>query len=266
MGVTAHAQDHTNDAEAHYIMALDRLTAAGDSVLAGAVHLYLASILAQRDDLGAAARHVQAALKGSAHLRNGWLLSYCARSALLGGYPGSRDLAERARLVGAADALRQATGAQLILWMPFDEDQMRGTLGARLSDEEWEAAYRAGRSLSPGEVVRIALRVLDEVAADASRSSSHEPAPGAGRSQSSTAGAVPTTSLPPAVPGTYNALSAREREVLRLVAQGLGNKAIARQLIISTHTVNYHLNQIFNKLGVDTRAQAVALAMRRGLL
>jgi DNA-binding NarL/FixJ family response regulator len=54
--------------------------------------------------------------------------------------------------------------------------------------------------------------------------------------------------------------------VLRLVAQGLGNKAIAHQLIISPSTVNYHLIQIFNKLVVDTRAQAVAVAAQRRLL
>jgi ATP/maltotriose-dependent transcriptional regulator MalT len=61
-------------------------------------------------------------------------------------------------------------------------------------------------------------------------------------------------------------LTEREREVLRLVAEGFGNKAIAHQLIISPSTVNYHLIQIFNKLVVDTRAQAVAVAAQRGLL
>jgi DNA-binding NarL/FixJ family response regulator len=61
-------------------------------------------------------------------------------------------------------------------------------------------------------------------------------------------------------------LSEREQEVLRLVAEGLSNKAIGRQLFISASTVNYHLTSIFNKLGVDTRAQAVAIAGRRSLL
>ncbi len=61
-------------------------------------------------------------------------------------------------------------------------------------------------------------------------------------------------------------LSKREWEVLRLVAQGLPNKAIARQLFISASTVNYHLTSVFHKLAVDTRAQAVAVAGRHGLL
>jgi len=61
-------------------------------------------------------------------------------------------------------------------------------------------------------------------------------------------------------------LTEREIEVLRLVAQGLSSKLIARQLAIAPGTVNYHLATAFNKLGVDTRAQAVALATQRGLL
>jgi NarL family two-component system response regulator YdfI len=61
-------------------------------------------------------------------------------------------------------------------------------------------------------------------------------------------------------------LTEREIEVLRLVAQGLSSKLIARQLSITPGTVNYHLATVFNKLGVDTRAQAVAVATQRGLL
>ena len=61
-------------------------------------------------------------------------------------------------------------------------------------------------------------------------------------------------------------LSEREQEVLRLVAQGLSSKAIGRQLFLSPSTVSYHLTSVFNKLGVNTRAQAVAVAAERGLL
>jgi len=61
-------------------------------------------------------------------------------------------------------------------------------------------------------------------------------------------------------------LSPREREVLRLLAQGLANKQIARSLTITERTVKFHVTSILNKLGADNRAQAVALAARRGLL
>ena len=62
------------------------------------------------------------------------------------------------------------------------------------------------------------------------------------------------------------ALSGRERQVLRLVAQGLSNKQIARQLTITERTVKFHMTSIFNKLGAENRAQAIAVAAERGLL
>jgi DNA-binding NarL/FixJ family response regulator len=61
-------------------------------------------------------------------------------------------------------------------------------------------------------------------------------------------------------------LSEREREVLRLVADGLPTKQIARTLSIAERTVKFHVNSIFHKLGAENRAQAVALAAQRGLL
>lgn len=61
-------------------------------------------------------------------------------------------------------------------------------------------------------------------------------------------------------------LTEREREVLRLVEQGLSNKVIGRQMFISDRTISQHLTSVFNKLSVNTRAQAVALALHRGLI
>ena len=63
-----------------------------------------------------------------------------------------------------------------------------------------------------------------------------------------------------------NPLSEREREVLRLVAQGLPSKQIGRELALAERTIKAHVTGAFNKLGADTRAQAVALAIERGLL
>ena len=54
--------------------------------------------------------------------------------------------------------------------------------------------------------------------------------------------------------------------MLRLVAEGLNNQAIAERLFVSDHTVHRHLANILNKLSVSTRAAAVAQAARRGLL
>jgi DNA-binding NarL/FixJ family response regulator len=61
-------------------------------------------------------------------------------------------------------------------------------------------------------------------------------------------------------------LTAREREVLRLIAEGRPGKQIAQALSISERTVKFHTASLIRKLGADNRAQAVALAAQRGLL
>jgi DNA-binding CsgD family transcriptional regulator len=61
-------------------------------------------------------------------------------------------------------------------------------------------------------------------------------------------------------------LTAREVEVLRLVAVGRTNRAIAKALVISDHTVRRHLQNIFNKIGVSSRAAATAFAFQRDLV
>lgn len=61
-------------------------------------------------------------------------------------------------------------------------------------------------------------------------------------------------------------LSAREREVLELVAKGTSNRAVAAELFISEATVKTHLTHIYGKLGVKDRAAAVAVGYDRGIL
>jgi DNA-binding NarL/FixJ family response regulator len=61
-------------------------------------------------------------------------------------------------------------------------------------------------------------------------------------------------------------LSGREVEVIRLVAQGLSNRAIAAALFLTEATVKTHLNRLYRKLGADNRTSAVSEAVRRGLV
>lgn len=61
-------------------------------------------------------------------------------------------------------------------------------------------------------------------------------------------------------------LTDRERDVLRLMAEGASNEEIGRALFISVGTVKYHVNHILSKLGVEDRTQAVITALRRGLV
>ncbi|MFD5256273.1 response regulator [Streptomyces bobili] len=71
---------------------------------------------------------------------------------------------------------------------------------------------------------------------------------------------------PKAPVGPPDGLTAREIEVLVLIAGGLSNQEIARQLQVSTATVKTHINNMFTKTGLNDRAQAVLYAFRKGLV
>ena len=74
----------------------------------------------------------------------------------------------------------------------------------------------------------------------------------------------PPAGVPPQT--TVEALSAREREVLQLIANGATNEEIARRLVVSPNTVKSHVKNIYGKLDAGNRTQAVARARALGLL
>ena len=113
-----------------------------------------------------------------------------------------------------------------------------GALGYHLKDSEPEELVRAIRQVYTGESALhpvIARKVLQEL------------------------------TRPPEVPLTPDPLTHREVEILRLVAQGLGNPEIADKLVISEATVRTHVSNILNKLHLASRTQAALYALRAGL-
>ena len=67
-------------------------------------------------------------------------------------------------------------------------------------------------------------------------------------------------------PETYDGLTAREVQILQLLANGMPNKQIAHRLGISEKTVRNHVSNIYQKLGIYDRAHAVIYAIRKGLI
>jgi DNA-binding NarL/FixJ family response regulator len=65
---------------------------------------------------------------------------------------------------------------------------------------------------------------------------------------------------------TNHALTEREKQILKLIAQGLTNKSISRQLVIAEATVENHIHSIFEKLNISNRSQATAYAFQNGLV
>jgi DNA-binding NarL/FixJ family response regulator len=128
---------------------------------------------------------------------------------------------------------------------------------ALLLEEEFldagHAAFRGGAAaLLPWPIGSATLaRALESLACGFRLIPRHSPGPGN----------APSAAMAPA---SFAPLSPRERDLLELVAAGLSNKGIARNLDLSINTVKYHLASIFEKLGVRTRAEAVSEAARRG--
>jgi predicted ATPase/DNA-binding CsgD family transcriptional regulator len=110
-----------------------------------------------------------------------------------------------------------------------------------LGPSEAEAAWITGQAMSLDEALKFAIETSDDS----------------------------LVARPPAATNRNSArpyrLTAREIEVLRLVAAGHSNRSIAGQLVLSERTVAHHVDSIFSKLGVSSRAAATALALRSGL-
>ena len=154
---------------------------------------------------------------------------------------GARGQAEEAaRLYGMADAWHEASGRPALPADGAGHDRDVAVVRATLGASRFAAIRAEGRALPLDQAVPW----VDAGAAPA-------PAPPLG----------PTPRRSQDGP-----LSPRELDVLRLVAAGLSNKRIGKALYISEGTVKFHIASIFAKLGADTRAQAVALATRRGLI
>ncbi len=119
-------------------------------------------------------------------------------------------------------------------------------------------ALRAGvRAVLPRDVTPEQLRAALEAAA-AGLVVVH-PAELGAVLPATVASSVPVEDLP-------EPLTRREREVLQMLAAGLANKEIAARLVISDHTVKFHVASILGKLGASTRTEAVSAGIRRGLV
>src|SRR5262249_14362931 len=119
-------------------------------------------------------------------------------------------------------------------------DQAVATVRAALGEETFDAARAAGRSLTLDDARAEALAAVQQ-RPDCETATASKPQPG-------------------------GLLSAREQEVLGLVAAGLTNKQIADRLVIAEGTAKFHLTALLNKLGADNRTQAVAHAQRQRLV
>lgn len=149
--------------------------------------------------------------------------------------------------IAALEHIRRAwPQIAVIILTTYNEDELMirglraGARGYLLKDADVEVLLQAIERVARGEML-YQPEVMERVLRHAERA---------------------VTSLPPKQPG----LTPRELDVLAGVARGERTKEIARRLGVSERTAWAYLTTIYNKLGVDSRASAVAVAMERGLL
>ena len=191
----------------------------------------------QGDDAGAAPQIGRALVvfreladrEATAHLLEGiaWLVQRSGRAETA------------ARLLGAAAGLRAADGIPLALLHREGHDPATAETRAALGDAAFGAAWAAGAALPVEDAVAEALAAIGEPDSPAQ----NEPDDAADAIR----------------------LTPRERDVLRLLAEGRSDREIATALSLSTRTVGWHVSHLLAKLGVESRTAAAAYAFRHGL-
>jgi predicted ATPase/DNA-binding CsgD family transcriptional regulator len=246
------AAGDADTAQARLDESLRLYRAVGDTLGVAIVLTRQAELARDRGDLGRALSLLTESLELARELAGNRRFILHAAEVVADLAAGAGDPGSIARLLAAADALREATAVPRS--PPVHERYARAldAIRPRLEVPTFDAAWAAGGGMSPDEIVEEALANLAILRVRHSVSSGRP------------AASVPGT--PSADRRSAGPLSRREQQVLRLVADGLSNKEIARRLVITTHTAKAHVASILNKLGADTRAQAVALAARDGLL
>ena len=152
------------------------------------------------------------------------------------------DTAQGARLLGAAEVQRERAGIPLYGPVQAGYERAVATARAALGDERFTAVWREGRALPLEQAVGEATGI--------------QPSPHRHTGVLTERGG----------PASAASLSARERDVLRLIVDGLTDGEIAAALSIGRRTVNTHVASILNKLGVSSRAAAAACAVRTNLV
>ncbi len=204
----------------------------------------LGKVAAHRGDLVTARALLEECLAILRVSDDKWFTAFCLEE-LASVVTAQGEVIWATRLWGAAKALRDTVGLPLPPVFRADYERSVATARTQLGEKAFITAWAEGRTMTPEQVF-------------ISR----------GPATISTSTPVGSLSTPPAKsPHLYpDELTAREVEVLRLVAQGLTNEQVAEQLIISPRTVNTHLTSIYGKIGVSSRSAATRYAMEHHLI
>ena len=199
----------------------------GDKLQAAGSLYGLAHLASRRGDHEQARAFCERALALASRLNDRWLVSVCVEG--LGRSAVAKGQARLgAQLLSAAERAQRDTGTK---WTPFvrdDYDRAVASAHAELGEDEFTAVWATGQLLTPDQAA---------LAAEAARP----------------------------WPTGHDELTARELEVLELVAQGLSDAEVSDRLVVSRRTVHSHLRSVYRKLGVNSRSAATRYMVEREL-
>jgi predicted ATPase/DNA-binding CsgD family transcriptional regulator len=150
------------------------------------------------------------------------------------------QLADAVRLLGAAAAIHDALGSGQMHGVDARDEALLAPLRTDLGHEAFGEAWTSGYALPIEQAVKEAYTLAADIGT--------------------------TTASAPAQAETSSGLTLRELDVLRLLVGGRSDREIGEALFIGTRTVQTHVANLFAKLGVNARAEAAAVAVRRGLV
>jgi predicted ATPase/class 3 adenylate cyclase/DNA-binding CsgD family transcriptional regulator len=204
----------------------------------------LAAVSFFQGDYAAARALLEESLTLFQEMGNTWFIAIClVVFAALAAVQGAWTWV--ARLLGAAEALCQAIHGVLPPFVRAIQEFTSAAARAQLGEDVFTEAWVEGHTMTPEQALAAQGPVTTPATAPAGPSS------------------VPHA---PKAPTSPDGLTAREVEVLRLVAQGLTNGQVAQRLVISPRTVDTHLTSIYSKIGVSSRAAATRYAMEHHLV
>ena len=171
--------------------------------------------------------------------------------------------------------LRLPQDPRIIVFTAFDDDDriihaiQAGANGYLLKDAPRDEIFKAIRVTNAGGSILQPI-VASKLLRHWSLQRKEAPQQGQDESYTQDTPSTPMRNTPRTLPDGLDApieeLTEREREVLRLLAQGMPNKEIASHLVISERTAKFHVSSIMSKLGATNRTEAVAIAAQRGLI
>lgn len=246
LGVVAYGQGDHLRAEALLEEALGRWRSAGDARGEVIALTCLGLVASERGDAARAVPLHAEALDLIGAAANKHALTFCLPG--IGVLAAARGQPERAaRLFGATAALNETLGSPFALPERAVYERATETARRRLGENLFAIAWAAGREMPAERAMAEAEEVLALTLPAAS--------------------ALETTAMAPPPPASAShALTVRELEVLRLLAAGHTSRMIAETLFISVPTVKTHITNIFAKLGLSSRAAAIAYAHRHGIV